>query len=57
VNLFLIGIWALSDQGYFWPIWVILGWGVGLLLNGWDVYFRRPISEEEIQREMEQGNG
>ena len=55
VNLFLIGIWALSDGGFFWPIFVILGWGVGLLINGWDAYFKKPISEEEIQREIDRG--
>jgi eukaryotic-like serine/threonine-protein kinase len=30
VNVFLIGIWAASGGGYFWPIWSILGWGIGL---------------------------
>ena len=55
VNLFLVGIWALGDRGFFWPIWVMLAWGIGLAFNAWDVYFRKPISEEEIQREMERG--
>jgi class 3 adenylate cyclase len=30
VNVMLIGIWAASGAGYFWPIWPILGWGIGL---------------------------
>jgi class 3 adenylate cyclase len=30
VNLLLIGIWAASGGGYFWPIWPILGWGIGV---------------------------
>ncbi len=30
VNVMLIGIWAASGGGYFWPIWTILGWGIGL---------------------------
>ena len=30
VNLALIGIWAASGGGYFWPIWPILGWGIGV---------------------------
>jgi class 3 adenylate cyclase len=30
VNLMLVGIWAASGAGYFWPIWPILGWGIGL---------------------------
>jgi len=55
VNLFLIGIWALGDRGFFWPIWVMLAWGIGLAFNAWDVYFKKPISEQEIQQEMERG--
>jgi class 3 adenylate cyclase len=30
VNLMLIAIWAASGAGYFWPIWPMLGWGIGL---------------------------
>src|SRR3954464_14096843 len=30
VNLMLIGIWAASGGGYFWPIWPIMGWGMGI---------------------------
>ena len=30
VNLMLIVIWAATGAGYFWPIWPLLGWGVGL---------------------------
>jgi eukaryotic-like serine/threonine-protein kinase len=28
VNVLLIGIWAASGGGYFWPVWSILGWGI-----------------------------
>jgi Domain of unknown function (DUF1707)/2TM domain len=34
VSLLLIGIWALSGMGYFWPAWPILGWGFFLLVPG-----------------------
>jgi hypothetical protein len=31
VNAFLIAIWAItSGFGYFWPVWPLLGWGLGL---------------------------
>ncbi len=53
INAMLVGIWAISGGGYFWPAWVLLGWGVGVVLNVWDVYFRKPITEHDIQREME----
>jgi 2TM domain len=52
VNAMLIGIWAISGGGYFWPAWVLLGWGIGLALNLWDVYFRRPITRQDIDDEV-----
>jgi signal transduction histidine kinase len=33
VNLFLIGIWAASGAGYFWPAWAMLGSSVALVLK------------------------
>jgi len=33
VNSFLIGIWAFTGAGYFWPVWPMLGWGVPLMLG------------------------
>jgi adenylate cyclase len=55
VNLLLIVIWALTGRGEFWPIWPILGWSVGLGINYWAVFLRRPISDDEIRREIEKG--
>jgi hypothetical protein len=55
VNLLLIAVWAVTGRGYFWPIWPILGWGAALRLHYWTVFLRRPISEDEIRREMEKG--
>jgi uncharacterized membrane protein len=53
VNAFLVAIWAVTSGGYFWPIFPILGWGIAVLANAWDVYGRKPISEEEIRRETD----
>jgi hypothetical protein len=53
INAVLIGIWAATGAGYFWPIWVILGWGIGLLFHAWTVYGQKPITEDDVQREMQ----
>jgi hypothetical protein len=53
VNALLVGIWAVTGADYFWPIWVIGGWGIGLAFQGWGAYGRRrEISEDEVAREM-----
>jgi hypothetical protein len=38
INLFLIGIWAFSGRGAFWPIWVVLGWGLGMAFYAFWVF-------------------
>jgi 2TM domain-containing protein len=52
VNALLVVIWGVTGAGFFWPIFVIAGWGIAVALNAWDVYRAEP-SEEDIRREME----
>jgi hypothetical protein len=53
VNAFLVMIWFLTGAGFFWPIFPIAGWGIGVAANAWDVFGREPITEERIQHEMD----
>ena len=31
--LLLVAVWALTGAGYFWPIWPMLGWGIGVVAD------------------------
>jgi hypothetical protein len=54
VNGFLVVIWAVTSlHGFFWPIFPIVGWGIAVVLNAWDVYRSDVFSEEQIQREIQ----
>jgi hypothetical protein len=57
VNAMLVVIWAVTDSDFFWPIFPILGWGIGVAANAWDVYGRKPITEDEIRRESDRLRG
>lgn len=57
VNVLLVVIWAASGAGYFWPIWSIGGWGIGLAAHAWSVYGEKPISEADIVDEMQRLDG
>ena len=66
VNLFLVFIWFVSDTEFFayhvefitdfnfWPIWPILGWGIGLAFHVVDTINHLSSSNNErIQKEYE----
>jgi hypothetical protein len=53
VNALLVVIWAVTGAGFFWPVFPIVGWGIGVAFNAWSVYGQRPISEDQIRREQE----
>jgi hypothetical protein len=54
VNAFLMAIWVMTGpHGFFWPVFLIGLWGIGVVMNAWDIYWRRDITEEDIQHEIE----
>ena len=53
VNGAFVGIWAILTPGsFFWPVIVLLLWGIGLVMNVWDVYVADDPSEASITRQM-----
>ena len=65
INLFLIGIWYFTSQGqgYFWPGWVLLGWGIALVFNAVavfgraDVYSEQAAIDKEVEKIKRKGGG
>jgi hypothetical protein len=54
VNGFLTALWWFtSPDAFFWPMFPIFGWGIGLVFNVWDVYSPEQWTEDRIQREMQ----
>jgi 2TM domain len=52
-------VWAFNRDNHagFWPIWTVSFWGLGIVVQAWHVYGggRRPMTETDIQREVERG--
>jgi len=57
VSIITTGIWYLTTPtGYFWPVWVFFGMGIGAVFAGLDAYgnlFKKPISQADILDEVE----
>jgi hypothetical protein len=56
VNALLVAVNLLTDPSHLWFQWGMLGWGIGLLVHGLNVYSYRwsgSRREQMIQRELE----
>lgn len=54
VNTLLVVIWAVTTTDYFWPVWPLLGWGVGVAAHAVTIGVgTSEITEDRIAREIE----
>jgi fatty acid desaturase len=53
VNTAVVVVWAVTGGGFFWPIFLILAWGVGLIFHARDAYMDEEPTEDQIRREMQ----
>ena len=42
INTVLVAAWALGGGGFFWPVFLMTAWGVGVLVNGYMAFRPRP---------------
>ena len=57
VNLFLGGLWYFTTPGgFYWPMFALFGWGIGVAFHLWDVHSPNMFSEERIQAEVRRLN-
>lgn len=53
VNAMIVVVWLMVGIGFFWPIFVIGFWGMGLVIHGYNAYRGNVYTEAEVQRELE----
>jgi hypothetical protein len=54
VNAGLVAINLITSPGYFWAIWPMIGWGIGLAAHGVTVYMDgEGMRDRLVQAELE----
>jgi len=52
-NAMLVGIWAVTGHGYPWFLWVLAGWGIGVVANAIVVVMELYAPEDRaVDREL-----
>lgn len=64
INLFLWAIWYIGHGGHYhggwpWPLWVTLGWGIGLAFDYFDSYHneKSDLAEREYEKLKKEREG
>ena len=53
VNASFVLVWFVTGRhGFFWPVFLMAFWAIGLVMNAWDVYRAEDFTEDQIRREM-----
>jgi hypothetical protein len=52
-NALLVAIWWATGVDFFWPVFAIFGWGIGLAAHAWDAYGPDRLTEAQIAAEMD----
>ena len=53
VNATVVLIWLFTGAQFFWPIFPIAIWGMGLILHGYTVYRPAVYTEQQVREEMD----
>jgi hypothetical protein len=52
INASLWVIWAVTGAGFPWPVFPLVGWGIGVAFHAFDT-FRKPFTEDDLRAEMQ----
>ena len=52
VNIMLIAIWALVGGGFPWFLFVLMGWGIGIVAHGASAFLLAHPDDIVLQREQ-----
>jgi len=57
IHVLFTVIWFFGESNYFWPIWSMLGWGIGLVFQYFKAYQSTGLFsiEKEYNKLKEQG--
>jgi hypothetical protein len=54
MNSFVVVVWLMTGaSSFFWPVFLMVPWGIGVVMNAWDVFHGEDFTETQVRREMQ----
>jgi hypothetical protein len=53
LNSFLVVVWFFTSgpESYFWPVWSIMGWGIGIAFQYFHAYHGNKVTNTQAEYE------
>jgi hypothetical protein len=55
INIVFVIIWTVNGHGFFWPVYPLVGWAVGLSFQHFSAVLRGQITDEDVRRKLRRG--
>ena len=52
INAAFVVIWAAGGRGFFWPVFPLVGWAVGLSFQHFNVVLRGQITDADVRKKL-----
>ena len=56
-SIVFIVIWAALGKGFFWPIYPLLVWGLGVSAQHFTMVIRGQITDKDVRRKLSRNGG
>ncbi len=57
INGFMVFIWAMGPRAGFWPLWMMVPWGIGLAFHAWYAIGKQETTEADVEAEIRRMKG
>jgi hypothetical protein len=57
INGLMVFVWAIGPRVSFWPMWLMIFWGIALAFHGWYALGKQEVTEADVQAELRRMQG
>lgn len=57
INGLMVFVWAIGPRASFWPMWLMIFWGIALVFHGWYALSRQEVTEADVEAELRRMKG
>jgi hypothetical protein len=57
INGLMVFVWAIGPRATFWPMWLMVFWGIGLAFHAYYAFGKQEVTEADVDAELRRARG